>query len=230
MLTPMRDSQVPSIALPLKSEAIAHALRGPLNVILGHAQLMESALPPPTDSQKESLAQILQAGWDQLRLIQEMLDPAATDSPDAAIFCGPPVSVGASERTLLYIEDNESNLNLVEQLISTRSDIRLMSAVEGSIGVELARVMQPTVILMDINLPGISGIEALRFLHEDPATAHIPVIALSANGMRLDIEMGLGAGFFAYLTKPVRIQEFMDTLNSALRFAEENHGPLGRHS
>jgi CheY-like chemotaxis protein len=72
---------------------------------------------------------------------------------------------------------------------------------------------------MDINLPGISGIEALRILHEDPSTSHIPVVALSANAMPRDIEKGLQAGFFRYLTKPIRVDEFMHTLESALEFA-----------
>jgi CheY-like chemotaxis protein len=69
---------------------------------------------------------------------------------------------------------------------------------------------------MDINLPGISGIEALKILREDPATAHIPVVALSANAMPRDIEKGLQAGFFRYLTKPIKVNEFMNTLDEAL--------------
>jgi len=73
---------------------------------------------------------------------------------------------------------------------------------------------------MDINLPGISGIEALKILREDPATAHIPVVALSANAMPRDIAKGLELGFFRYLTKPIKVKEFMDTLNAALEFAE----------
>jgi len=77
------------------------------------------------------------------------------------------------------------------------------------------------VILMDINLPGISGIEALKILREDPATAHIPVVALSANAMPRDIAKGLKLGFFRYITKPIKVKEFMDTLNAALEFAEK---------
>jgi CheY-like chemotaxis protein len=72
---------------------------------------------------------------------------------------------------------------------------------------------------MDINLPGISGIKALRILAEDPATAHIPVVALSANAIPRDIEKGLEAGFFRYLTKPIKVNEFMDTLDVAMKFA-----------
>jgi CheY-like chemotaxis protein len=124
-------------------------------------------------------------------------------------------------RTLLYVEDNPANLKLVEQLIARRPDIRLLSAVDGNLGIELARDSQPQVILMDINLPGISGIEALKILREDPATAHIPVVALSANAMQRDIEKGLKAGFFWYLTKPIKVKEFMDVLDAALEFAEK---------
>jgi CheY-like chemotaxis protein len=78
------------------------------------------------------------------------------------------------------------------------------------------------VILMDINLPGISGIEALKILREDPATAHIPVLALSANALPVDIKKGLKAGFFRYLTKPIKINEFTDALNVALQFAQKS--------
>jgi PAS domain S-box-containing protein len=368
--------------------SMSHELRSPLNAILGFAQLMESASPLPTDSQKESIAQILQAGWHLLKLINEILDLAViesgkvslsaesvslaevmlecqammepeaqqrgisvtfprfdnpffvsadrtrlkqivinllsnaikynkeqgtvvvdctastpgltrisvrdtgaglspenlaqlfqpfnrlgqeaggvagtgiglvvtkrlaelmggvlgvesaagegsvfwceliscaaprlvVESGEAATFDAPPVLTGARPRTLLYVEDNQANMKLVEQLVARRPDMRLLTAVNGTLGIELARTTQPTVILMDINLPGISGVEALKVLRVDPATAHIPVVALSANAMPRDIEMGLDAGFFRYLTKPIKVREFMDTLNTALNFAEE---------
>ena len=368
--------------------SMSHELRSPLNAILGFAQLMELASPLPTDSQKESIAQILQAGWHLLKLINEILDlsviesgkvslstesvslaevmsecqammepqaqqrgisvtfprfdnpffvsadrtrlkqivinllsnaikynkeqgtvvvdcttstPGLTrisvkdtgaglspekvaqlfqpfnrlgqeaggvagtgiglvvtkrlaelmggvlgvestagegsvfwceliscaapelvvESGEAATVDRPPVPAGARPRTLLYVEDNPANMKLVEQLIARRPDMRLLTAVNGTLGIEVARTTRPTVILMDINLPGISGVEALKVLRIDPATAHIPVVALSANAMPRDIEMGLDAGFFRYLTKPIKIKEFMDTLNTALEFAEE---------
>jgi PAS domain S-box-containing protein len=124
----------------------------------------------------------------------------------------------AQSRTLLCVEDNPANLLLVEKLLARRPDIRLLSATDGNRGVEIARAARPDIILMDINLPGISGITALRILTEDPATAHIPVIALSANAMPRDIKDGLEAGFFRYLTKPIKVSEFMDTLDVALKF------------
>jgi PAS domain S-box-containing protein len=125
----------------------------------------------------------------------------------------------AKLHTLLYVEDNPANLMLVEDLIARRPDIRLLSARDGKRGIEIARASLPNVILMDINLPGISGLQALKILIEDPTTAHIPVIALSANAIPRDIEKGLEAGFFRYLTKPIKVVEFMETLDVALKFA-----------
>ncbi|MGZ8223998.1 MAG: ATP-binding response regulator [Methylobacter sp.] len=132
----------------------------------------------------------------------------------------PPYPTDASSRTLLYVEDNPANLMLVEHLISDHPNIRLLRAENGKLGIELARAHQPDMILMDINLPGISGMEALKILREDPTTAHIPVAALSANAMFRDIEKGIKAGFFRYLTKPIKLEELMSTLDEALKFAE----------
>jgi PAS domain S-box-containing protein len=127
-----------------------------------------------------------------------------------------------SQRTLLYVEDNPANLALVEQLIARRSDLKLLTAVDGHMGVQLARAYLPDVILMDINLPGISGFGALEILQKDRATAHIPVLALSANAVPRDIEKGMEAGFFRYLTKPIKVKEFMDALDIALLKAAES--------
>ncbi|MBJ7312039.1 PAS domain S-box protein [Rugamonas sp. CCM 8940] len=128
----------------------------------------------------------------------------------------------AAPRTLLYVEDNPANLSLVEQLISRRPDLRLLTAIDGHLGIQLARTYQPDVILMDINLPGISGYGCLKILQEEASTKHIPVLALSANAVPRDIEKGMEAGFFRYLTKPIKVQEFMDALDLALNFAAAN--------
>jgi CheY-like chemotaxis protein len=110
-------------------------------------------------------------------------------------------------------------MQLVEQIIARRPDMRLLSAVNAILGIEMARTHQPEVILMDINLPGMSGIQALKILREDPVTANIPVLAISANAMPHDIRKGLEAGFFRYLTKPIRVVELMDALDKALECA-----------
>ena len=127
--------------------------------------------------------------------------------------------------TLLYVEDNPANLLLVENLIERRPDIRLLTARDGQSGVNIAQTALPDAILMDINLPGISGLKALQLLQGNPTTAHIPVMALSANAMPADIEKGLQAGFFKYLTKPIKINEFMQSLDAVLDFAAANAAP-----
>jgi PAS domain S-box-containing protein len=365
---------------------MSHELRSPLNAILGFAQLMESGTPPPTLAQRQSIDQILQAGWYLLELINEILDlaliesgklslspeptsladvlsdcrgmiaplavksgvgltfPRFADAPfvkadrtrvkqvlinlltnaikynraggSVEVICtmsatqrtriavhdtgnglspeklaqlfqpfnrlgqesgseegtgiglvvskrltelmggeigvestvgkgsvfwielhatqAPQLAAVATEHgedararapsdapyTLLCVEDNPTNLMLVEKLMERRPDIQLLVATDGIRGIEKARAARPDVILMDINLPGISGLIALGILAEDPETASIPVIALSANAMPVDIERGLAAGFFRYLTKPIKVNEFMDTLDSALELAK----------
>jgi len=139
---------------------------------------------------------------------------------EQAALVAPLAPNGTPPRTLLYVEDNPANLELVEQLIARRSDLRLLSAADGNLGVEFARAYRPEVILMDINLPGISGIEAMKILHADPSTAHIPIIALSANAVPRDIDRAMEAGFFNYLTKPIKVNQFMDALDAALRFSQ----------
>jgi CheY-like chemotaxis protein len=120
--------------------------------------------------------------------------------------------------TVLYVEDNPANLKLVEEIISFRPDLRLLSAPDGHLGIELARAHRPDIILMDINLPGVNGIDALKLLRNDPRTADIPVIALTANAMPRDVEKGLAAGFFRYLIKPINIDEFTEAINNTMAF------------
>jgi CheY-like chemotaxis protein/two-component sensor histidine kinase len=366
--------------------SMSHELRSPLNAILGFAQLMETDVPPPSALQKESIAQILQAGWHLLKLINEILDLAKIESgrvsmsrepvslaevlPECRSMIEPqthqrgikltlprfdipyfvsadrtrlkqvlinllsnaikynredgtvevlcsesspgrtrisikdsgnglsaeqlsnlfqpfnrlgqeagseqgtgiglvvakrlvelmggiigvestvdvgsvfwfeltavsepqlanaeveavtlrqlPVPSGQRQHTLLYVEDNPANLKLVEQIIARHPDIHLLTAVNGNSGVQIAQSTVPDVILMDINLPDIDGFEALKILRTSPTTAHIPVIALSANAMPREIERGLQAGFFRYITKPIKVDEFMQALNVALEYA-----------
>ncbi|MBI5843160.1 MAG: PAS domain S-box protein [Deltaproteobacteria bacterium] len=385
-----RTKSVAERANLAKSEflsSMSHELRSPLNAILGFAQLMESDSPPPTAGQKESIIQILQAGWHLLKLIDEILDLAKVESRQVPLSqepvslaevmqeCQSMVELQAKQRgikltfppfdipffvmadrtrvkqvlinllsnaikynnkqgtievnctestpgrirvsiwdtgagldseqlsqlfqafnrlgqesggeegtgiglvvakrlvelmggqigvestvgvgsvfwfelasvdepnlsvevdaaallahthtpggtrpyTLLYVEDNPANLKLVERIISRQPAIRLLTAVTGNSGIEIARASLPDVILMDINLPGIDGFEALEILRSDPSTAGIPVIAISANAMPSDIKKGLDAGFFQYITKPIKINELMDAMDLALKRAQ----------
>jgi signal transduction histidine kinase/ActR/RegA family two-component response regulator len=132
----------------------------------------------------------------------------------------PALPHGTPQRTLLYVEDNPANLELVGQLIERRGDLRMMSAADGMQGVECALANLPDVILMDINLPGINGTDAMQLLRANPSTAHIPIIALSANAIPRDIERGLEAGFFNYITKPIKVAEFMNALDVALLLSQ----------
>ena len=158
--------------------------------------------------------------WIELNIATE--HPRLAGAAELVPIAQARVHADAHVRTLLYVEDNPANLMLVEDLIARRPDIRLLSARDGISGVAIARKSLPDVVLMDINLPGISGIEALRTLAHDPKTAAIPVIALSANAGPRDIAKGLEAGFFRYLTKPIKVTEFMSTLDEALEAAGTN--------
>ena len=140
----------------------------------------------------------------------------------------PTPTLASGQRTLLYVEDNPANLKLVEQLVARRPDLRLLSAGTATHGIALARTELPDVILMDINLPGMNGFAALRILLADATTMAIPVIALSANAMPRDIARGTQAGFFRYLTKPVRVPDFFESLNAALKLAEATDGSNAR--
>jgi len=140
---------------------------------------------------------------------------------DAAAF-GP----GRGGRhTLLCVEDNPANLRLVERILERRVDIRMVSARDAHRGLDLARLVCPAVILMDINLPGMNGFTALKMLGQDARTAHIPVIALSANAMPHDIHKGIKAGFFRYLTKPIKVDEFLGALDEALGLGGDEPRP-----
>lgn len=126
----------------------------------------------------------------------------------------------AKSHTMLLIEDNPVHMKLIEQIIARHREMRLINASNGSSGIELARSIHPDLVLMDINLPDMSGFKALEILHSDPATAHIPVIAISANDMPLNISSGLDAGFFRYLVKPINVDEFMEAMRAALAMSE----------
>jgi signal transduction histidine kinase/CheY-like chemotaxis protein len=122
--------------------------------------------------------------------------------------------------TLLHIEDNPANLKLVEEIVRFRADLGHMSAPDAQLGLELARLHLPQIILLDLNLPGLSGHDALGMLRSDPKTAHIPVIAVTANAMPRDIARGLAAGFFRYVTKPISVASLNEAIDSALAAAQ----------
>ena len=157
--------------------------------------------------------------WIELN-VDEMPQLAAGNPPPPPAELAPQGWENMTPRTLLYVEDNPANLMLVEQIIADHPQLHMLSARDGNQGIALARTHLPDVILMDINLPGISGLDALKVLHDDPTTARIPIIALSANALPCDIKKGLAAGFFNYLTKPIKVNAFTKALDQALAFSD----------
>ncbi len=114
---------------------------------------------------------------------------------------------------LLYIEDNPSNIELMESLVESLPGVSFLPAADPRLGLELARRLQPQVIVLDINLPHLSGYEVLQQLRSDPRTADIPVIGLSASAMPKDVERAKRAGFHDYLVKPLQVERFLALLH-----------------
>ncbi|WP_284450660.1 PAS domain S-box protein [Methylophaga thalassica] len=117
---------------------------------------------------------------------------------------------------VLCIEDNPTNLNLMQRFFKQYPQFILLTAADAESGLEIARQFEPQVILMDINLPGKNGFEALKDLKRSAITRDIKTIALSANAMREDIDRGLKAGFDYYLTKPLNFELLIETINQAI--------------
>jgi len=150
--------------------------------------------------------------WFDLPTDTEQLPVFVEDVPKIL----PPTKL-AEEHTILYIEDNPANLRLVAQVLGHMSNIRMWSAHEPLLGLELAEEHKPDLILLDINLPGMNGFEVLKNLRQSQATANIPVLAISANAMKQDIEKGLNAGFDDYITKPIDINKLMHSVSDAIK-------------
>lgn len=126
-------------------------------------------------------------------------------------------SVDAGHHLVLYVEDNAANVAFMRDLVSSFDGIELLAVPNAELGVELARARRPKIVLMDINLPGMSGLDALNALRSQPETAGIPVIALTAAVSERDKQRGIDAGFYRYLTKPVNVDEFITVLDGLLR-------------
>jgi CheY-like chemotaxis protein len=154
--------------------------------------------------------------WFELPLSKASMTAGIDASEIPPTMSQPTHRSNITQRTILYVEDNSANQNLVEQLIDRRSDLKLLIATTGRSGVKIAQEHLPDLIVMDINLPDISGLEALKLLRARAETASIPIIALSANAAPHDIEKGLNAGFLRYVTKPIILNEFMDALDVVL--------------
>jgi CheY-like chemotaxis protein len=141
--------------------------------------------------------------------------PIVRDSADQSLLCGPE----GPRYVIVYIEDNPSNIAFMEDLLADFERVELLTAPTAEIGIELVRARQPDIVIMDINLPGMSGFEATQRLASWPETRAIPVIALSAAAMIRDAARVAGAGFYRYLTKPVKVDELTAVLSELLEQA-----------
>lgn len=150
--------------------------------------------------------------WVELACADAPVDqPRQPDGEEAA-----PVSSTMARRTVLYIEDNLSNLRLIERVLAQRPGITLIPAMQGTLGLELARQHRPDLVLLDLHLPGLSGEQVLRELRADPTLRHIPVIVLSADAAERTIERLRGAGAQGYLTKPLDVRQLLALIDETL--------------
>ncbi|MBW3638092.1 MAG: response regulator, partial [Armatimonadetes bacterium] len=147
------------------------------------------------------------------------LDLPRTADPDAqfeAAIATTDEAVVSTQMVVLYIEDNPSNLHLVQRLLARRPEIRLLSAMHGDEGCELALIHSPDLILLDMHLPDISGLDVLARLKQNPRTAAVPIVVLSADATPRQIQRALDAGAQSYLSKPLEVREFFACLDQTM--------------
>jgi CheY-like chemotaxis protein len=182
-------------------EELSHKLRTPLNAIIGFTELL--ARRPGAAAKDPDVQHILKAARDLLEIMnRELGDPNVP--PKSAPNLVPPISCD-----VLYIEDDLVNFTLVERILEFRPALKLLHAVKGETGIELAQIHLPKLILLDLNLPDMHGSEVLEKLQRDPGTARLPVVVLSADATPSQIERLLAAGARNYLTKPFDIDPFL---------------------
>ncbi|ALO46893.1 response regulator [Pseudohongiella spirulinae] len=139
---------------------------------------------------------------------------SSTDLSDQIEPCldAPDLTISTERRPVLYIEDNPSNIRLMANIVSKRPDFEFVSAMSPQLGIDLAQSRKPDLIFLDINLPDMDGYAVLRKLRNIDALKATPVIAITANAMKKDMERGMAAGFADYLTKPIQVSEVLAIL------------------
>ncbi len=193
---------------------MSHDLRTPLNTMMGFSQLLKWRLR----EEDGTVGKILAAGCQMMEIL-EQLAPGEGDCKEERVArsnistANPPVDPIYS---VLYVEDNLPNYNLVERIMAQREQIKLFSATLGEVAVQLARESVPDLILLDLNLPDMHGTEVLRRLREDPLTVKVPVVVISADASPSQIERLLAAGARNYLTKPFQIERLLYTVDEIL--------------
>jgi CheY-like chemotaxis protein len=184
-----------------------HKLRTPLNAIIGFAELL--ALQAGSARRDRDVHQILRSARELLGIIEcELAEPEGKAQAHSS------AGISSSNNCdVLYVEDDIVNFTLVERILEYRPGLRLAHAPSGQTGLQLAETHQPRLVLLDLNLPDMPGSEVLRHLQQDPATATIPVVILSANATPSQIERLLSAGAKNYLTKPFDIDPFLAVID-----------------
>jgi PAS domain S-box-containing protein len=152
--------------------------------------------------------------WIDLPIHAEHAGASRTPIPERTL--GSVLSAEGKQRSIIYVEDNPSNIEFMRELVAELERVNLVTVPTAEVGVELVRDRRPDLVIMDINLPGMSGYEATRLLKTWPETRDIPVIALTAAAMTGDRKRFSDAGFYRYLTKPVRVAELMEVLEELL--------------
>jgi CheY-like chemotaxis protein len=142
---------------------------------------------------------------------------ARASSAEALVAIASTLAEEAGDNVLIvYIEDNPSNIAFMQGVLDELPRVRLTCVPNAELGIEAVRRLQPRVVIMDINLPGMSGYEATRRLRESPDTKKIPIIALTAAAMLGDRKRSDDAGFARYLTKPVKVAELLEAIEQLL--------------
>ncbi|MGI8553600.1 MAG: ATP-binding response regulator [Dehalococcoidia bacterium] len=150
--------------------------------------------------------------WLELPLVESPLAAAGIDEPATT----EPEPVAKAERTVLYIEDNLSNLEVVERLLSRRPGVKILTATQGGLGIELAQKHHPDLILLDLHLPDTTGDIVLQQLQADESMRRVPVVMVSADATPKQIERLLAGGARQYLTKPLNLKRFMQVVDGIL--------------
>jgi CheY-like chemotaxis protein len=211
---------------------MSHELHTPLNAILGFCQVMDTAERQPEDA--ENVRQILAAGRHLLHLVDALLgiagSPGAT-LPDAAAtpvgratLAPPPEGAGSRHQMVLYVEDNEANLRLMKRVLARRPGIALLHTSLGQRGVELAREHRPNLILLDLHLPDLSGVDVLARILRDPVTRETPVVIVSADATTATSERLLRAGATDFLVKPFQLARLLSVID---RLVDERPSAAG---
>jgi PAS domain S-box-containing protein len=154
--------------------------------------------------------------WIDLPPYEAERDRSVSQAVDARPRSSPLAAAEGSRYTIVYIEDNPSNIAFMKEVMSELDRVELIAVPTAEVGIEIVRAKRPSAVIMDINLPGMSGYDATRQLREWPETKDIPVIALTAAAMTGDKKRFADAGFYRYLTKPVRVADLIGTLEELL--------------